>query len=126
MGAGGHRARLGVRFEGVAAAQLDLDEEVVADDGPAAVAALRQLTPDIALVDIGLPGMDGYEVARRVRQELGNTELRMVAITGYGQASDRQAAAAAGFDAHLTKPLKPRDLLHLLRILLGRGQPATR
>ena len=69
--------------------------------------------PDAIVSDIGLPGIDGYEVARRLRQHLGD-EVMLVALTGYGQPEDRRQARAAGFDAHLTKPIDPdyvRDLL---------------
>jgi signal transduction histidine kinase/ActR/RegA family two-component response regulator len=84
-------------------------------DGPAGVRAALAMRPDVALVDIGLPGCDGYEVARRVRAALGEG-VRLVAVTGYGQAADRQRARAAGFDLHITKPV---DLETLVRVLDG-------
>jgi CheY-like chemotaxis protein len=62
------------------------------------------------LLDIGLPGMDGYEVARRVRAMPGGKQIRLIALTGYGQLDDRQRALAAGFDDHLVKPVEPRKL----------------
>lgn len=74
-----------------------------APDGPTGLREALALRPDVALVDIGLPGLDGYEVARKVRAALGET-VRLVALTGYGQADDRERALAAGFDVHLTKP----------------------
>jgi len=89
-----------------------------ARDGTGGVETILSLRPDIALIDIGLPGIDGYEVARRVRQELGaNTYL--VALTGYGQADDRQRAIEAGFDVHLTKPANLNDLQ---KVLAGAAQ----
>jgi CheY-like chemotaxis protein/anti-sigma regulatory factor (Ser/Thr protein kinase) len=69
----------------------------------------------IALIDIGLPGIDGYEVARRLRQHLGDRVL-LVALTGYGQPEDRRQARAAGFDAHLTKPIDPAALSEVLDV----------
>jgi CheY-like chemotaxis protein len=66
--------------------------------------------PDAAVIDIGLPGSDGYEIARRLRAALG-TRLRLVALTGYGQADDRRLVQEAGFDAHLVKPVAPKDVL---------------
>jgi CheY-like chemotaxis protein len=70
----------------------------------------------VALIDIGLPGLDGYEVARKLRAELGPEQKRpkLIALTGYGQPGDRQRALDAGFDAHLVKPVDYDDLAHLL------------
>ncbi len=78
-------------------------EVVAAEDGPSGVRAAEEARPEVAIVDIGLPGFDGYEVCRRVRELLGE-EVTLVALTGYGQAEDRERARAAGFDVHLTKP----------------------
>ncbi|CAN5275148.1 hypothetical protein BH11MYX1_BH11MYX1_21740 [soil metagenome] len=83
-------------------------------DGPAALAMLQTFRPDHVLLDIGLPEMDGYEVARRVRQLPELAGLKLVALTGYGQESDRQRARAAGFDAHLVKPVNLAKLRALL------------
>jgi len=69
---------------------------------------------DVALVDIGLPTLDGYEVARRVRATPTGQALQLVALTGYGQPADRERAIEAGFDAFLVKPIDPSDLLRLL------------
>jgi signal transduction histidine kinase/CheY-like chemotaxis protein len=76
----------------------------VAEDGNAGLAAILTHRPQVAFVDIGLPGLDGYTVARKVRASLQNT-VRLVAMTGYGQPEDRQRAHEAGFDEHVTKPL---------------------
>jgi CheY-like chemotaxis protein len=77
----------------------------VAHDGPSALALVENFRPELALLDIGLPVMDGYELARHLRQRLGAEPLRLVAVTGYGQKSDVERAFAAGFDDHLTKPV---------------------
>jgi len=86
-----------------------------AADGPTGLAALRSEPPDVALIDIGLPGMDGCEVARSARKDAALTRTRLVALTGYGSPSDRQALLAAGFDEHLVKPVSPSDLARVLR-----------
>jgi PAS domain S-box-containing protein len=80
-------------------------------DGVSQALALR---PDVAFVDIGLPGIDGYEVARRIRAAPGGKELYLIALTGYGGAEATQAALDAGFDLHLTKPVDPANLPRLL------------
>jgi signal transduction histidine kinase/ActR/RegA family two-component response regulator len=85
----------------------------VAPDGLKGLELLLRKKPDVALVDIGLPGMDGYDLARRVRQEL-KTDIYLVALTGYGQADDRARALEAGFDVHLTKPADIVDLQNVL------------
>ena len=87
----------------------------VAYDGGAALAVADEFQPDLVMLDIGLPVMDGYEVARNLRQRRSSPELRLVALTGYGQESDRQRALEAGFDAHLVKPLSVHRLVELLR-----------
>ena len=87
----------------------------VAHDGPEALRVVEAFTPDLALLDIGLPVMDGYELARRFRTLPALHRIRMVAITGYGQASDRQQSTDAGFDAHLVKPLDFDALGKLLK-----------
>jgi signal transduction histidine kinase len=84
------------------------------EDGPAAVEAIRRDRPDVALIDIGLPDMDGYEVARRIRRELPDHHMRLIAMTGYGQASDRASAFQAGFDAHIVKPASADKILRAL------------
>jgi PAS domain S-box-containing protein len=89
-------------------------EVCVAADGPAGLAAAVSLRPDVAFVDVGLPGMDGYELAKRIRREFAGAPLRLVAMTGYGRPEDRARGVAAGFDAHLVKPVDPRQLRDLL------------
>jgi CheY-like chemotaxis protein len=78
--------------------------------------------PDVVFLDIGLPGMDGYEVARRMRQRPGGADLRLVALTGYGQASDRQRSREAGFDTHLVKPVE----LDAVRALVADAERPSR
>jgi CheY-like chemotaxis protein len=85
-----------------------------AADGPAALATVRQFTPQVVLLDIGLPGMDGYEVAARLRQIPELSGAMLIALTGYGQERDRKLATAAGFDHHVVKPLKLDELTALL------------
>ena len=87
-------------------------------DGPSGLARALDLRPDIALVDIGLPGFDGLEIARRVRQAVG-ASIQLVALTGYGQPDDRRLALEAGFDAHLVKPVDPPALLAAIRAVFS-------
>lgn len=84
-------------------------------DGPSALEAVAAECPDVALVDLGLPHLDGYEVARQIRQRFGPGRPCLIALTGYGQAADRRRAADAGFNAHLTKPLKVSELTQWLQ-----------
>jgi signal transduction histidine kinase/ActR/RegA family two-component response regulator len=87
----------------------------VEPDGESGLATALRSRPEVLLVDVGLPRMDGYEVARRIRSEAGwPARPLLVAITGYGQSSDREQALRAGFDAHLAKPVEPRLLLDLI------------
>jgi signal transduction histidine kinase/CheY-like chemotaxis protein len=79
-------------------------------DGAIALDAARTQPPDMMLVDIGLPGIDGYEVVRRARQEPSLRRVCMIALTGYGRDEDRQSALAAGFDHHLVKPVEAETL----------------
>jgi PAS domain S-box-containing protein len=79
----------------------------VAYTGPDGAEAAKRVRPDLVICDIGLPGMDGYAVARRIRAELGPDQPVLVALTGYGEAADRERALAAGFDRHFTKPADP-------------------
>jgi CheY-like chemotaxis protein len=87
-------------------------------DGVVALDAARANVPDVMLVDIGLPAIDGYEVARRVRRDPDLRQVVLVALTGYGREEDKQQAMAAGFDYHLVKPVNP-DALHGLVARLG-------
>ena len=90
-----------------------------AGDGPSGLETLLSYRPDVALIDVGLPGIDGYDVARRARPLVPETFL--VALTGYGQADDQRKARAAGFDLHITKPVDPDRLERLLHTLTKVG-----
>jgi CheY-like chemotaxis protein len=80
-------------------------EAVVAYDGATALELAAEFHPDVALVDIGLPGMSGYEVARRMREQPQFRDMLLVAQTGWGRDEDRQRATEAGFNYHLVKPI---------------------
>ena len=84
----------------------------VANDGPAGLELALEFQPHVVVLDIGLPGMDGYEVARRLRERQPATML--IALTGYGGPEDRQRAIEAGFDRHLVKPVDPDELAALI------------
>jgi CheY-like chemotaxis protein len=88
--------------------------------GAPALACLREFRPDVILLDIGLPGMDGYEVARRIREQPDGSSIRLIALTGYGQESDKSRTRAAGFDEHLVKPVELRNLHQALAGLATR------
>lgn len=94
-------------------------EVTACEDGASAVRVIRAQRPDVALIDIGLPLMDGYEVARTLRKELPIGTLRLIAMTGYGQATDRAAALEAGFDAHIVKPASADKIM---RAIYGDGE----
>ncbi len=85
----------------------------IAYDGISGVREVLAYRPEIVLLDIGMPGIDGYETCSRIRRELGRGVL-VVALTGFGQQQDRDKAARSGFDAHLTKPADPKELARLL------------
>ena len=74
-------------------------------DGPSALELVGAFKPDFMLIDVGLPVMDGYELVRRLRADAGLASIRLIAVTGYGQESDRRRALEAGFDEHLVKPV---------------------
>jgi CheY-like chemotaxis protein len=85
-------------------------ETRVATTGIEALNQAPEFKPDVVLLDIGLPGMDGYEVARRLRTLLQHRPLKIVAVTGWGQEADRQKSREAGIDVHLVKPIDSGDL----------------
>jgi CheY-like chemotaxis protein len=102
-------------------ARLHGQEVRVAHNGTEALAAAEEFRPEVILLDIGMPGMDGHEVARRLR---GRPEFRhatLVALTGWGQESDRRRSAEAGFDRHLVKPVASGALRSLLADLPDGG-----
>ena len=92
-------------------------ETHVANDGDAGVALAEERQPDAVLLDIGLPGMDGYEVARRIRNSNALASVMLVALSGYGQEEDRRLAREAGFDHYLVKPIDAAELVNIIDAL---------
>jgi two-component system CheB/CheR fusion protein len=86
-----------------------------ADTGIAGVELIDRVEPDVAIIDLGLPGLDGFELARRIRANPRHSSVYLIALTGYGQAADRARALHAGFDEHVVKPIGPETLVRLLR-----------
>jgi CheY-like chemotaxis protein len=97
--------------------QLSGHETHVAHDGVEATDIAQCVRPDVILLDIGLPGLNGYEVCRRIRAQPWGSAVTLVAVTGWGQQEDRQRAREAGFDTHVVKPVEHEDLLKLLDLL---------
>jgi two-component system CheB/CheR fusion protein len=97
--------------------ELEGEEVRVAYDGESALAAARQFHPQIVLLDVGMPGMDGYEIARRLRLDPETRGTILVAITGWGQSEDRRRSMDAGIDYHLVKPVEPATLQRLVNAL---------
>jgi CheY-like chemotaxis protein len=89
-------------------------ETHTAHDGLEAFEAAEKLRPNIVLLDIGLPKLNGHEVCRRIRQQPWGTDMVLIALTGWGQDDDRRKSIDAGFDAHLVKPVEYSDLMNLL------------
>ena len=89
-------------------------------DGPQAVEAISLFHPDVVLLDIGLPTLNGYETARRLRSHPGARDALIIALTGWGQEEDRRRSREAGFDHHLVKPVD----MHVLESLLATSRPA--
>jgi CheY-like chemotaxis protein len=89
-------------------------------DGAGALAMLEEFLPELAILDIGLPGMDGYELARRLKSDPRVPQLKFVALTGYGREPDRARALAAQFDEHLVKPVSVERLFGAINRLLQR------
>ena len=97
------------------------NEVATAHDGLEAVRAAESLRPNVVVMDLGMPRLNGYEAARRIRSEPWGRDMLLVALTGWGQAEDRERTKEAGFDRHLVKPVEPRELQRLL----AEGQPAA-
>ncbi|MEQ1729884.1 MAG: ATP-binding protein [Vicinamibacterales bacterium] len=100
-------------------------EVIAVADGPAAVQAAENLRPDAAVLDIGMPGLDGYEVCARIRAAAWGKSMQVLALTGWGQPLDKERADAAGFDLHLVKPIDPHNLLTELRRLQSLSPVST-
>jgi CheY-like chemotaxis protein len=96
----------------------------VANDGLSAITAAHAFHPDAILLDIGLPGLNGYDVAKQLRRE-GMTSVVLIAISGYGQDEDRRRSQSAGFDHHLVKPVDNEQLLSLLHDVGRRQLPSS-
>lgn len=84
------------------------------NSGPAALAAIPDYQPNVILMDIGMPGMSGHDVARHIREQPQFNNIKLVALTGWGQEEDRRLSKASGFDHHLTKPVNFKVLEDLL------------
>jgi CheY-like chemotaxis protein len=102
--------------------ELNGHEVRAVPDGAQGIEEAASWKPDVILLDIGLPGMDGYEIARRLRANPALTGTRIIALTGYGQADDARRAFAAGFDMHLTKPVEPEALEEALAASSSQAQ----
>jgi two-component system CheB/CheR fusion protein len=92
-------------------------------DGPSGLNTVTSFEPDAILLDLGLPGLDGYEVARRIRALPDGDRYLIVALTGYGEDRDRRQSSESGFDAHLVKPVELEQLLPILRTTRQNGRP---
>jgi DNA-binding response OmpR family regulator len=88
-------------------------------DGEEAVAAAGEFRPDVVLLDIGLPKLNGYEACRHIREQPWSKSVVLIAMTGWGQEEDRRRSQEAGFDKHMVKPVDPQALMNLLRELDG-------
>jgi len=97
--------------------QIEGHEVHVVHDGRAAVSAFTEFHPEVALLDIGMPELSGYEVARRVRENVEGQTVTLIALTGWGQERDKEQALAAGFNHHFTKPVEPARISKILRTL---------
>jgi CheY-like chemotaxis protein len=98
-------------------------ETRTAYDGVEAVEAAAAFRPEVVLLDIGLPRMNGYEAARHLRQEPWGKSMALIALTGWGQEEDKRRAMEAGFDNHLTKPVEAAALEKLLGAIQPMSQP---
>jgi CheY-like chemotaxis protein len=94
--------------------RFDGHQVFVAADGPSAIQLFDEHAPDVAILDIGMPGFSGYEVARQIRAKPNGSRVVLIALTGWGQEKDRRESRAAGFDHHLTKPVEPGAVTELV------------
>ena len=105
--------------------QLDGHDTRVASDGVAATAEAAAWRPDVVMLDIGLPGLNGFEVARYIRAQTWGRDMVLIAVTGWGQTEDRQRSSEAGFDRHLVKPASHADIVKVLEAFGKREQAQT-
>jgi len=105
--------------------RMHAHEVVIADDGPSAIELMGRVHPAVAILDIGLPGMDGYQLAPLLRARAGDQALCLVAVTGFSRDVDRARSTAAGFDAHMVKPVDLKKLLALLDDVAARYPPTA-
>jgi DNA-binding response OmpR family regulator len=96
------------------ALSMDGHEVFEAADGDAGFLAVAQVNPDVAIVDVGLPGLNGYQVAQRLRARHGDDNMVLIALTGFGQPDSLRRAHEAGFDEYVTKPIAPERLVRLM------------
>jgi CheY-like chemotaxis protein len=94
----------------------------VAHDGLEALESAERFAPDLVLLDIGLPRLNGFDTCRRIRAQRWGKRIRIVAVTGLGEGEDRRRSAEAGFDAHLVKPVDPAELAKVLEDLPPEAQ----
>jgi two-component system, sensor histidine kinase len=94
----------------------------IAYTGQSALDTMVEFQPDFVMLDISLPDIDGYEIARRIRQNTQFKDVKLIAATGYGLESDRQKSKEAGFDHHLLKPMEPDKLPHILEKLARQSE----
>ena len=106
--------------------RLEGHEVEVAHSGNDALAAIAAFNPSMVFLDIGLPDMNGYEVGKQIRQRTPSAEVFLVALTGYGEAEDRQLSADAGFDYHLVKPATLAALNEILKLQRGLKAPSAK
>jgi two-component system CheB/CheR fusion protein len=105
------------------ALELDAHQVAVAHDGPTGLALARSFHPEVVLCDVGLPGMNGYDVARAFRADEALKRTFLVAVTGYALSEDLRHATEAGFERHMAKPVSLQSLQELLSSLPDRPQP---
>ena len=101
--------------------RLEGNEVSTAFDGESAIAATAQFNPEVVLMDLGMPKVDGYEAARAIRRNRSAADVVLIALTGWGGDVDRRLSEEAGFDRHLVKPVVPNELLELLSSLPRTG-----
>jgi two-component system CheB/CheR fusion protein len=101
----------------------------LAPDGPSALQAVKSMHPDVVLLDLGLPKMDGWQVAKQLREQSNGKRPFLIAVTGYGQQTDHERSHEAGIDLHLVKPVDPEMLYELLRrfqtVVAPNAEPQT-